>query len=246
MQAAQNIDTGMGLERVAQILQGVPNNYETDLLFPLLAEAARLAGIDYSSAPEKTKTSLKVIADHIRACVYLISDGVTPSNVGRGYVLRRLIRRVVLKVVPPDRYPWHPRVQLCRVQLLSDLSCLHLLGMGVTQVTLWVIVWPRQLTWVGTLLFHFCPCCTLVLVATVSLVLRSISWLCLECPLLPCFCSRCRALGDVSLFQPFLLRLCFAHAYRHKLPSCLASDEGTPQSLLSRLCHACVTHLSHS
>eukprot|EP00884_Botryococcus_braunii_P001202 jgi/Botrbrau1/11082/Bobra.0302s0024.1 len=95
--AAQNIDTGMGLERVAQILQGVPNNYETDLLFPLLAEAARLAGIDYSSADERTKSSLKVIADHTRACVYLISDGVTPSNVGRGYVLRRLIRRVVLK-----------------------------------------------------------------------------------------------------------------------------------------------------
>lgn len=99
LQAAQNIDTGMGLERVAQILQGVPNNYETDLLFPLVEEAARLAGIDYSSADERTKSSLKVIADHTRACVYLISDGVTPSNVGRGYILRRLIRRVVLKVM---------------------------------------------------------------------------------------------------------------------------------------------------
>ncbi len=99
MQAAQNIDTGMGLERVAQILQGVANNYETDLIFPLLAEAARLAGVDYATADERTRTSLKVIGDHTRACVYLISDGVTPSNIGRGYVLRRLIRRVVLKVI---------------------------------------------------------------------------------------------------------------------------------------------------
>jgi alanyl-tRNA synthetase len=92
---AQNIDTGLGLERMAQILQNVPNNYETDLIFPILETAAKLAGIDYAKADEKTKVSLKVIGDHVRAVVHLIADGVTPSNLGRGYILRRLIRRVV-------------------------------------------------------------------------------------------------------------------------------------------------------
>ena len=91
----QNIDTGMGLERMAQILQKVPNNYETDLIFPILKTAAEIAGIDYAKSDEKTKVSLKVIGDHVRAVVHLIADGVTASNIGRGYVLRRLIRRVV-------------------------------------------------------------------------------------------------------------------------------------------------------
>lgn len=91
----QNIDTGMGLERMAQILQGVPNNYETDLIFPIIETVAKLAGIQYQQADELTKTSLKVIGDHVRAVTHLISDGVVPSNEGRGYVLRRLIRRVV-------------------------------------------------------------------------------------------------------------------------------------------------------
>ncbi len=91
----KNIDTGMGLERMAQILQRVPNNYETDLIFPMIAATAKLAGIDYNQSEEKTKVSLKVIGDHIRAVVHLIADGVTASNMGRGYVLRRLIRRVV-------------------------------------------------------------------------------------------------------------------------------------------------------
>ncbi|KAI8465029.1 MAG: tRNA synthetases class II (A)-domain-containing protein [Monoraphidium minutum] len=95
--AAKNIDTGMGLERMAQILQGVPNNYETDLIFPILAKAASLAGVDYGAADDGAKTALKVIGDHVRAVSYLISDGVVPSNVGRGYVVRRLIRRVVMK-----------------------------------------------------------------------------------------------------------------------------------------------------
>ncbi len=90
-----NIDTGMGLERMAQILQGVPNNYETDLIYPLIEKAASLAKIDYEELDEKAKTSLKVIADHGRAVTQLICDGVTTSNLGRGYVLRRLIRRVV-------------------------------------------------------------------------------------------------------------------------------------------------------
>jgi len=91
----QNIDTGMGLERMAQILQKVPNNYETDLIFPIIQTAAEIAGIDYHSSNDKTKVSLKVIGDHVRAVVHLIADGVQASNIGRGYILRRLIRRVV-------------------------------------------------------------------------------------------------------------------------------------------------------
>lgn len=91
----KNIDTGLGLERMAQILQQVPNNYETDLIFPIIKTAAEIAGLDYAKSDEKTKVSLKVIGDHIRAVVHLIADGVTASNNGRGYILRRLIRRVV-------------------------------------------------------------------------------------------------------------------------------------------------------
>jgi alanyl-tRNA synthetase len=91
----KNIDTGMGLERMAQILQKVPNNYETDLIFPIIKTAADLAGVDYFKANDNTKISLKIIGDHIRAGVHLISDGVTPSRGERGYVLRKLIRRVV-------------------------------------------------------------------------------------------------------------------------------------------------------
>ncbi|WP_346292627.1 alanine--tRNA ligase [Sphaerothrix gracilis] len=91
----QNIDTGLGLERMAQILQQKPNNYETDLIFPIIQTAAAIAQIDYAQASEATKTSLKVIGDHVRAVTHLIADGVKASNEERGYVLRRLIRRVV-------------------------------------------------------------------------------------------------------------------------------------------------------
>ena len=93
--ANRNIDTGMGLERMAQIVQAVPNNYETDLIYPLIETAGALAGVDYRSLDDKGKTSLKVIGDHSRAITQLICDGVTASNLGRGYILRRLLRRVV-------------------------------------------------------------------------------------------------------------------------------------------------------
>jgi alanyl-tRNA synthetase len=93
--ANRNIDTGMGLERMAQILQAVPNNYETDLIYPLIETAAGLAGVDYHAQGDKGQTSLKVIGDHSRAITQLICDGVTASNLGRGYILRRLLRRVV-------------------------------------------------------------------------------------------------------------------------------------------------------
>ncbi|MEE4295288.1 MAG: alanine--tRNA ligase [Wenzhouxiangella sp.] len=84
------VDTGMGLERLAAILQGVHSNYEIDLFEHLIAAAAELTGATDRNAP-----SLRVIADHIRACAFLVSDGVLPANDGRGYVLRRIIRRAI-------------------------------------------------------------------------------------------------------------------------------------------------------
>ena len=84
------VDTGMGLERLAAVLQGVHSNYDTDLFQALIVAAARL-----TNTTDKSNKSLNVIADHIRACAFLISDGVLPSNEGRGYVLRRIIRRAV-------------------------------------------------------------------------------------------------------------------------------------------------------
>ncbi len=85
-----SVDTGAGLERIAAVLQGVTNNYETDLFVDLIREAARMFGTDDYQNP-----SLRVIADHIRACSFLIVDGVIPSNEGRGYVLRRIARRAM-------------------------------------------------------------------------------------------------------------------------------------------------------
>ena len=85
-----SVDTGMGLERISAVLQGVHSNYEIDLFQKLLSAAAELAG-----TTDLTKSSLRVIADHIRSCAFLIADGVMPSNEGRGYVLRRIIRRAI-------------------------------------------------------------------------------------------------------------------------------------------------------
>lgn len=90
----KNIDTGMGLERVASILQNTETNFETDLVFPIVQKGAELAGLTYNST-SKEAIPLKIIADHARAVMFLINDGVLPSNEGRGYVLRRLIRRAV-------------------------------------------------------------------------------------------------------------------------------------------------------
>jgi alanyl-tRNA synthetase len=106
-----SIDTGAGLERMAAVLQGVISNYETDLFTPLIKRAAELTGrftssscegkskelrkAEQSSAGTKSAASLRVIADHSRAATFLISDGVIPSNEGRGYVLRKIIRRAI-------------------------------------------------------------------------------------------------------------------------------------------------------
>ena len=85
-----SVDTGMGLERIAAVVQGVHSNYDTDLFRPLVLAAARLAGLESTD-----HSSLRVLADHIRSCSFLIADGVLPSNEGRGYVLRRIIRRAI-------------------------------------------------------------------------------------------------------------------------------------------------------
>ena len=92
---SKNIDTGMGLERMAQILQRKKNNYETDLIFPIIEKACSILKINYFNANEQNKVSLKILGDHTRAVIHLISDGVVASNLGRGYILRRLIRRMV-------------------------------------------------------------------------------------------------------------------------------------------------------
>ncbi|MDO4291422.1 MAG: alanine--tRNA ligase [Eggerthellaceae bacterium] len=92
----KNIDTGMGLERIAAIMQGVQSNYETDVLRSLVAVGERLAGVTYGENPE-ADLSLRIIADHSRAVTFMIADGILPSNEGRGYVLRRLLRRAIMK-----------------------------------------------------------------------------------------------------------------------------------------------------
>ena len=92
-----SIDTGMGLERVAAVLQGKLSNFETDLFTPLIERAAELAGLAESAQLEKlvANASLRIIADHARAATFLINDGVLPSNEGRGYVLRKILRRAI-------------------------------------------------------------------------------------------------------------------------------------------------------
>ncbi|TQN43290.1 alanyl-tRNA synthetase [Blastococcus colisei] len=90
----KNIDTGMGLERVAYLLQGVDNMYEIDEVSPVLRRAAELAGVAYGRDHE-ADVRLRVVADHVRSGLMLIGDGVTPGNEGRGYILRRLLRRAV-------------------------------------------------------------------------------------------------------------------------------------------------------
>lgn len=91
---SQNIDTGLGLERLAMILQGVQNMYETDTLRVVMDTATALTGVRYG-AEHGTDVSLRVVADHMRTSVMLIGDGVTPGNEGRGYVLRRIMRRAI-------------------------------------------------------------------------------------------------------------------------------------------------------
>ncbi|MGE0641328.1 MAG: alanine--tRNA ligase [Thermoanaerobaculia bacterium] len=89
-----SIDTGAGLERVSAVIAGVDSNYDTDLFRPILQATSALAGVRYGAATE-SDVSMRVVADHLRATAFLLADGVIPSNEGRGYVLRRLLRRAV-------------------------------------------------------------------------------------------------------------------------------------------------------
>lgn len=91
---SKNIDTGAGLERLASVIQGKPSNFETDLMFPIIEYACKVAGVEYGKDAD-TDVSLKVIADHARSMTFMIGDGILPSNEGRGYVLRRILRRAV-------------------------------------------------------------------------------------------------------------------------------------------------------
>ena len=91
--AHPNIDTGMGLERLATVMQGVGNLFEVDTIRNIMHKACEIAGVQYGGSSAPSDVSLRVITDHIRTAVFLISDGVIPSNEGRGYILRRVLRR---------------------------------------------------------------------------------------------------------------------------------------------------------
>jgi len=92
---ALSVDTGMGLERLACVVNNLPSNYDTDLLRPLISIAEKLSQKTYTSSPSLDDMAMRVIADHARATAFLIADGLTPSNEGRGYVLRRIMRRAI-------------------------------------------------------------------------------------------------------------------------------------------------------
>src|SRR5436190_4789552 len=111
-----SVDTGMGLERLAAVMQGVTNNYDTDLFQPLIKAVAKQASIT-----DLTNTSLRVIADHIRACAFLVSDGIIPGNEGRSYVLRRIIRRAIRHghKIGLDRPFFYQLVKPLAVQMLK-------------------------------------------------------------------------------------------------------------------------------
>jgi alanyl-tRNA synthetase len=92
---ARSIDTGMGLERISAVMNGMQSNYDTELFIPILEEVGRLSGRTYSASMDPADVSMRVIADHIRATTFLIADGVVPSNEWRGYVLRKIMRRAM-------------------------------------------------------------------------------------------------------------------------------------------------------
>jgi alanyl-tRNA synthetase len=117
----KNIDTGMGLERVAFLLQGKDNMYEIDVMFPVIERAQELTGKRYGADPEDD-VRFRVVADHVRSSMMLIGDGVTPGNDGRGYVLRRLLRRAVRSM----------RLLGCEDRVLPELMPVSRDRMGAT------------------------------------------------------------------------------------------------------------------
>jgi len=135
-----SVDTGAGLERIAAAMQGKTDNYQTDLFAPLIKKAAEVAGksfSDWETSPE-LKATYKVVADHARAAAFLIGDGVLPSNEGRGYVLRRIMRRAiryaqklstnpslykeVCAVVITEMSPYYPNLQTKRAEILTAVE----------------------------------------------------------------------------------------------------------------------------
>ena len=90
-----SVDTGMGLERLAAIVQGKKSNYDTDLFQPIIQTIAELLGKPYRASDSDDDVSMRVIADHARATAFLVADGLQPSNEGRGYVMRRIMRRAI-------------------------------------------------------------------------------------------------------------------------------------------------------
>jgi alanyl-tRNA synthetase len=118
---APSIDTGMGLERIASVLQGVTSNYDTDLLLDLVQEAGRIAGKAYQRSQRPDDISMRVIADHARLTAFLISEGVFPDNTGRSYVLRRVMRRAIRHGhMLGIEQPFLHRVALKVVDLMGD------------------------------------------------------------------------------------------------------------------------------
>ena len=93
--AAKHVDTGMGFERICAVLQGKTSNYDTDLFAPLFAALTDLGAPTYEQADEKQQIAMRVVADHVRTLAFAIADGASPSNTGRGYVIRRILRRAV-------------------------------------------------------------------------------------------------------------------------------------------------------
>jgi alanyl-tRNA synthetase len=155
-----SIDTGAGLERVAAVLQGVVSNYDTDLFVPLIKRAAELTGTSLKKEIEKeshskSAASLRVIADHSRAATFLISDGVIPSNEGRGYVLRKIIRRAIthgrllgqtkpflhqmvfaVRDIMNDAYPElnETAERVSKTVLAEETRFAHTMSFGITQL----------------------------------------------------------------------------------------------------------------
>lgn len=147
----KNIDTGLGLERIASVLQKVDTDFETDLFLPIIEFVAQNAGIKYKE-DQKKDLALKVIADHVRALVFMVSDGIVPSNEGRGYVLRMLLRRAfrygkvinynqpflyeaaplvigLMKEVYPETYNEENRI--CQVILAEEKRFQETLNIGI-------------------------------------------------------------------------------------------------------------------
>ncbi len=150
----KNIDTGLGFERVVSILQGGRTTFDTDLFLPIIRYMSQLCKRNYGENP-RVDASLKIIADHIRAIAFLIADGVTPSNIGRGYVLRRILRRAALrgrelgmrkpfldKLIPvivnmmDDVYPElkEREVHICRLTNIEEDNFLRKLDTGIERL----------------------------------------------------------------------------------------------------------------